>query len=30
MNYNNYHRNGVNQQYRPRNYGNNSFNANKL
>jgi hypothetical protein len=28
MNYNNYHRNGVNQQYRPRNYGNNTFNAN--
>ncbi|KAM0929766.1 hypothetical protein ACQ4PT_001388 [Festuca glaucescens] len=28
MNYKNYHRNGGNQQYRPRNYGNNSFNAN--
>jgi hypothetical protein len=28
MNFNNYHRNGGNQQYHPRNYGNNSFNAN--
>jgi hypothetical protein len=28
MNYNNYHRNGVNQQYRPRQYGKNNFNGN--
>ncbi|KAM0838613.1 hypothetical protein ACQ4PT_060844 [Festuca glaucescens] len=27
-NFNNYHRNGGNQQYRPRNYGNNNFNSN--
>jgi hypothetical protein len=28
MNYSNYHRNGINQQHRPRQYGNNNFSGN--